>query len=80
MKILSWTIFLAISICIMGHAEDSAKIFSPSVSGDSLYQDYSRLVNQFYEVMQNNDLQKLTSILSVDYHVSNASEDRKSVV
>lgn len=76
MKILSLAALLCVGTCIGVKAdqEGSSKIFSPSVSGKSIHEDNSLLVNQFYEIMQNNDIQKLSSILSVDYHVSNAGD------
>jgi len=80
MKILSLATLLCIGTCIAAKAEQesSSQIFTPSISNDSVREDHSLLVNKFYEVMQNNDIQKLSSILSSDYHVSNAGDLQES--
>ncbi|MBM3192512.1 MAG: ester cyclase [Chlamydiae bacterium] len=77
MTLLKWATIPIVLLSSLSAAEETpnpAKIFAPSVSGESIYQDRIRLVQTFYDIMQNNDITKLPTVLSNDYHLINASD------
>lgn len=53
---------------------EHAKIFTPNASGKTTYDDNKSIVLNFYNIMQNNEVQKLTNLLNSDYTVINSGD------
>lgn len=66
---------LALAIAPLAATTNLAgKIFTPTSSELSTYENEKQLVMKFYDSVQNNDLQGLSSILAADYQVTNAGD------
>lgn len=53
---------------------ETSKIFTPSASGKTPYDDNKQVVTDFYNTLQTNDIQKLSTLLVPDYHVVNSGD------
>lgn len=58
--------------------KENSKIFSPTASGQTTYENNKGVVIAFYKAMQDNDTEALNSLLTLDYHIVNAGEVQDS--